>query len=143
MGKPGEVAVKAGRVDDDEIHLAAQAIHGAREDSQLDLLVFADGVAPGGRQVHMLGHQHIATAGLGRGAAIADVAGQGLLTAIDVNGGDPVPQMQQIDRQMQRGGGFARATFFVADHNDMRAALGHFELQISRDPVLPISCRHG
>jgi len=45
-----------------------------------------------------------------------------LLAAIEVNGGDALAGLQQGNGDMQGRGGFARAAFFVAQHNDMSRA---------------------
>jgi hypothetical protein len=42
------------------------------------------------------------------------------LTRVEINCGNALPGLQERDRNMQRGRGFSRATFLVAEHNDMR-----------------------
>jgi hypothetical protein len=42
-----------------------------------------------------------------------------LLTRIEINCGNALSCLQERDRNMERGGGFSRATFLVAEHNDM------------------------
>ena len=83
----------------------------------------------------MLGHWHLMAGRFDRSAAITDIAGQGLLSAIDVDGGDAMTLMQQIDGQMQRRGRFARPSLFIAYRNDVRAGLHHVRLSKSEtDP---------
>ena len=56
------------------------------------------------------------------GAPVVDVAGEALLPAIEVDGGDALAGFHQGDGDMQGGGGFARTALLVAQHNDMRRA---------------------
>src|SRR4029077_15202910 len=52
-------------------------------------------------------------------AAIIDVTGETLLAAIEIDRGDALAGFQQSDRDVEGGGGFARATLLVPQYNDM------------------------
>src|SRR5215475_12457604 len=86
------------------------------------------------------------------GLAIVDVAGEALLAAVEVDGGDPLPGFQQGDSNVQRSRGFSRTALFVAQHHDVcRAGLPLTGLHehdstpdISSSPALPRSSEmHG
>ena len=53
-------------------------------------------------------------------APVLDVMGEALLPRIEIDGRDPLPGIHQGDRDMHRGGRFARAAFLVAEHDDVR-----------------------
>ena len=56
------------------------------------------------------------------GVAIVDVAGEALLAAVEVDGGDPLAGFHQGDSDMQGGRGFSRTALFVAQHHNVRRA---------------------
>ena len=53
-------------------------------------------------------------------ASVADVAGEALLAAIEIDGGDALAGLHQGNGDVQGGGGFSRSALLVAQHNDMR-----------------------
>ena len=53
-------------------------------------------------------------------AAVLDVMREGLLARVEIDGGDALPGLEQRDRDVHRGGRFARAALLVAEHDDMR-----------------------
>lgn len=90
----GEKAVALVRLGGLEIGLLAAGHHGIG----------------GHQQVHALGH---------RLGAVVEVAGQGALAAVQVDGSDPTPLLQQRGDHMHRRGGLARAALFIAQDDDM------------------------
>jgi len=56
------------------------------------------------------------------GAPVIDVTRKALLTAIEIDGGDPLAGFHQGDGDMQGCSGFARTALLVAEHNDMSRA---------------------
>jgi hypothetical protein len=56
------------------------------------------------------------------GAAVADITGEALLAAIEIDGGDALAGLQQGNGNMQGGGGFTRTALLVAQHNYMGRA---------------------
>jgi hypothetical protein len=60
-------------------------------------------------------------AGMPRPAApVGDIVGGALLAGIEVDGGDPLPHVQERDSNVHGGGRFPRAALLVADHDHMR-----------------------
>ena len=55
------------------------------------------------------------------GATIVDVAGETLLPAVEIDGGNALAGLHQGHSNMQGGGGFARPTLLVAQHDDVRS----------------------
>src|ERR1019366_3163325 len=56
------------------------------------------------------------------GASVVDVAGEALLAAIEIDGGDALAGLHQGDGDMQGGGGFTGTALLIAQHNDMSRA---------------------
>ena len=54
----------------------------------------------------MHGNFEIETGAARPGAAVADVTGEALLAAIEIDGGDALAGLHQRDGNMQGGGGF-------------------------------------
>src|SRR6266567_5368502 len=83
-----------------------------------------------------------AAAPLGPAAPIFHVVGEGLLPRVEVDGGDPLPEIHQGDGKMHRKGRFSGAALFVADHDDMRgkgssrAHLHQHAIYSLRTPIL-------
>jgi hypothetical protein len=46
--------------------------------------------------------------------------GEALLPAVEIDGGDALTGLEQSHRNVQSGGGLARATFLIAEHDHMR-----------------------
>ena len=67
-------------------------------------------------------HRHLELdAGVpGPGAPILDVVGEALLPRVEIDGGDPLPDIHQGDGDVHGGGRFARAALLVAEHDDVR-----------------------
>ena len=53
---------------------------------------------------------------------VGDVAGETLLAAVEIDGGDALAGLHQGNSDMQGGGGFSRTALLVAQHDDMRRA---------------------
>jgi len=47
------------------------------------------------------------------GPPVVDVAGEALLPAIEIDGGDPLARLHQGDGNVQSGGGFTRTALLV------------------------------
>ena len=122
MREPHQVAVGARRIDHDEIEGALDRADGVHELLELGLLVVGD--LHGLAELDAAMHRHLEVeAGAARPcAAVADVAGEALLAAIEIDGGDALAGFQQGDSDMQGGGGFSRSALFVAQHDDVRRA---------------------
>jgi hypothetical protein len=56
------------------------------------------------------------------GASVVDIAGEALLTAIEIDGGDALASLHQRYGNVQGGGGFTRTALLIAQHNDMSRA---------------------
>jgi hypothetical protein len=119
MSKPHQVAIGAGRVDDDEIEGPLDCAHGIHELLELGRFVVGDlhGLAKLDAVMH--GEFEIEAGTAGPGAPIADVTGETLLPAVEIDRGNPLAGLQQGDGNMQRGGGFAGTAFLIAQHDDM------------------------
>jgi hypothetical protein len=50
---------------------------------------------------------------------------EGLLAAIDVDAGDAIALVQQVDGKVKSGGGFTRTAFLIAHNNDVNALPCH------------------
>ncbi len=70
----------------------------------------------------MDGDLEVEAGAAGPGVAVADVARETLLAAVEIDGGDPLAGFHQGDGDMQGGGRFARPTLLVAQHHHMRRA---------------------
>src|SRR4029450_130629 len=53
-------------------------------------------------------------------APVGDVAGETLLAAVEIDGGDALPGLQQGNSNMQGGRGFSGSALLVAEHDDVR-----------------------
>jgi hypothetical protein len=56
----------------------------------------------------------------GPGAPVLDVVGEALLAAVEIDGGDALPCLEQRHRDMHCGGRLARTALLIAEHHDMR-----------------------
>src|SRR5690606_38184005 len=61
---------------------------------------------------------------------------------VDVDGGDPEALVQQVDREVEGGRGFARPALLVAHDNDMRPGAVH-RSSLNRQPTEGGSRRPG
>ena len=122
MRKPHQVAVGAGRIDDDKIEGPLDRAHGIHELLELGRFVVGDlhGLAELDAVMH--GKFEVEAGTAGPGAAVVDVTGEALLPAVEIDGGDALASLQQGDGDMQGGGGFARTALLIAQHNDMGRA---------------------
>ncbi len=68
------------------------------------------------------GQRHIRAAAGGEGLAGGEVAGQGGLAGVQIDGPDAVAVAQQADDEVHRRGGFAGAALLVAEGDDIGAA---------------------
>ena len=54
--------------------------------------------------------------------AVLDIAGEGALAAVGVDGGDALTGLEEGHRDMHGGGGLAGAALLVAEDDDVRGA---------------------
>jgi hypothetical protein len=138
MGQPHQVAVGARRIDDDEVETALDRRHRLHELKELGILVLGDlhGLAELDAAMH---RQLEVEVGAARpGGAVVDVAGEALLAAVEVDGGDALAGLQERNCDVQGGGRFAGAALFIAEHDDMRrAGLALASLHKHGDPQHP------
>src|SRR5262249_59477957 len=108
-----------GRIDHDEIEGVFDRTDRIRELQQLGILVVGDVHGEPGLDAAMHRQLEVETSAPGPGLAVVDVAGETLLAAVEVEGGDPLAGFHQGDSDVQGGGGFSRTALFVAQHNDV------------------------
>ena len=114
-----EVAVGARRVDDDEIVRVLDRGDGVGEAGEFLRLVLVDLEAVAARDAEMRRQFESELRPLRPGAPVADVMGEAALARVEVDGGDALASLHQRDRDMHRGGRFARAALLVAEHDHM------------------------
>ena len=122
MRQPHQVAVGAGRIDDDEIEGALDRADRFHELLEFGVFVVGDLHRLAELDAAMHRDFEVETGAARPGAAVVDVAGKALLAAIEIDGGDALAGLHQGDGDMQRGGGFARPALLVAQHDHMRRA---------------------
>ncbi|MHC2196151.1 hypothetical protein ACVJF1_008784 [Bradyrhizobium diazoefficiens] len=138
MGEPHQVAVGAGRIDDDEIETALDRRDRLHELLELGVLVLGNlhGLAELDAAMHR--QLEIELGATGPGGAVVDVVGEALLAAVEVDGGNALTGLQERDRDVQGSGRFAGAALLVAQHNDVRrAGLALASLHKHGDPQHP------
>jgi hypothetical protein len=59
------------------------------------------------------------TRALGPGAAIIEIVSEALLPRVEIDCRDTLSSFEQGNGDMQRGRGFSRAAFFVAEHDNV------------------------
>ena len=126
--QPHQIAVVAGRIDDDEIMGVLDRVDGGGEVVELGRLVVGDERAIRARDAIMRRHFELEAGVLGPGAAVVDVVREALLARVEIDGGDALAGFQQRDRDMHRDRGLARAAFFVAEYDAIGRARPHASL---------------
>src|SRR4029079_10412956 len=111
-----EIAVGAGRVDDDEIVRLLDRADRLGKARELDRLVLVELERGAARDAEMHRHLELDSGMPGPAAPVLDVMGEALLARVEIDGRDPLPDIQQGYGDMHRGGRFARAAFLVAKH---------------------------
>ena len=122
MRKAHQIAVGSRRIDHDEVEGPFDDADGIHELLELGVLVLRD--------LHGLAELDAAmdrkferkTGAACPDAAIADVTGETLLPAIEIDGGDALTGLHQGNRNVQRGGRFSRTALLVAQHDDVSRA---------------------
>jgi len=120
--KTHQIAVRSRRIDNDEIEGALDRADRRHEFPALRRLVLRDlhGLA---RRDAAMNRKLEVEAGASRpGPPIADVTGEALLPAVEIDGGDALARLEQGHGHVQRGGGFSRTALLVAQHHNMRRA---------------------
>ena len=116
----GQEAVGAGAVDDHIVGLAAEATEDRLEADPVLLLRLLAVHLLGRCEEEMPRHRQRHAVALHGGRAVRQVARQGPLPGVEVDGADLVAQPQQGDDQMHRGRGLAGTALLAADDDDMR-----------------------
>ncbi len=122
MGQPHQIGVRPRRIDDDEIEGALDRAHRFHELLELGVFIVGDlhRLAELDAKVH--GNFEVEAGAARPRGAVADVPGEALLAAVEIDGGDALTGFHQGDSDMQRGGGFPRTALLVAEHDDVRRA---------------------
>ena len=139
MRQPHQIAVGAGRIDHDEVEGALDRADGIHELLEFGVLVVGDlhGLAELDAAVHR--HFEVEPGAARPGGAVVDVAGEALLAAVEVDGGDALAGLQQGNGDVQGGGGLARPALLVAQHDHMgRAGLSLTSLHQHRSTPVDI-----
>ena len=113
VAEPAQLAVDARRVDDDDVATRRQIGQRRREGLGEVRVVVGHRHRPVDRQ------RQVDLGLLGIGRPVVDVAGQGALPGIEVQGPDGRAGAQQRHDQMHRGGRFPAAALLVADDDHM------------------------
>ena len=133
-----QITVGARGIDHDEIECPLDRAHRIHELLKFGRFVVGDlhGLAELDAAMH--GNFEIEAGAARPGAPVVDIAGEALLPAIEIDGGDALAGFHQGNGDMQGGGGFARTALLIAQHNDMsRARLPLTSLhQHSSTPVI-------
>src|SRR5882724_3726922 len=122
MRKAHQIAVGSRRIDHDEVERPFDDADGIHELLELGVLVLRDlhGLA---ELDAAMDRQFERKTGAARpDAAIADITGEALLPAIEIDGGDALTSFHQGNGDVQRGGRFARTALLVAQHDDVSRA---------------------
>jgi hypothetical protein len=120
MGEPREIAVGAGRIDDHEVVGALDRADRLRKASEFDRLVLVELELRAACDAEMHRHLQVDAGAPGPGPAVLDVVGEALLPGVEVDGRHPLPDGQQGNGYMHRGGRLAGAALLVTEHDDMR-----------------------
>ena len=119
MREPHQIGVGAGRIDHNHVVGVLDRGDGAREAVKLRRLVGVDRGALGAADAIMRRQFERNAGARGPAAAVLDIMGEALLAAVEIDGRDPLPGLEQGHGDMQRGRGFARAALLVAENDDM------------------------
>ncbi|MGY3420593.1 hypothetical protein ACVWZW_001068 [Bradyrhizobium sp. F1.13.4] len=136
--KPHQVAVGAGRIDDDEVEAALDRRDRLHELKELRILVLGDLHGLAELDAAMQRQFEVELGAARPGGSVVDVVSKALLTAVEVDGGDALAGFQKRDCNVQGGGRLAGAALLVAEHDNMRrAGLALASLHKHRDPQHP------
>ena len=120
VSEPHQVAVVGRGIDHDEVVAVLDRSDRFGKAGELGDLVLLDlrALAAG----HMIVRRQLELDfPTGRPAApVFDVMGEGLLPAVEIDGGDALTGLEQGDRNVHRRGRFSRAALLVAEHDDVR-----------------------
>ena len=97
--------------------LCSIALIALREVGELLRLVGFERIALGPRHAIMRRQIELDARALAPGAAVFDVMRETFLPAVEIDGRDALAGLEQRDRDVQRGGGFTRPAFLVAENN--------------------------
>ena len=122
MRQAHQVAVGSRGIDHDEIEGPLDRAHGVHELLEFGCFVVGDLHGLAELDAAMDRDLEIDTGTARPGAAVADVAGEALLAAIEIDGGDALASLHQGDGNMQGGSGFTRTALLVAQHDNVRRA---------------------
>ena len=122
MRQPHQIGVGTRRIDDDEIEGTLDRADRFHELLELGVFIVGDLHRLAELDAEMHGNFEIETGTARPGAAVADVAGETLLAAVEIDGGDALTGFHQGDSDVQGGGGFSRTALLVAQHDDVRRA---------------------
>ncbi len=117
-----QIAVGAGRIDDDEVERTLNGTHSRRELREFRRLVLGHHHAGAEFDTAVMRQFEIEAGAARPGSTVGDVAAETLLPAVQIDGGDTLACLQQGDGDMQAGRGLARPALLVAEHDDMRRA---------------------
>lgn len=138
MGEPHQIAVGAGRIDDDEVEIALDRRDRLHELKELGILVLSDLHGFAELDAAMRRQLKIELGPARPGRTVVDVAREALLAAVEVNGGDALAGLQERNCDVQGGGRFAGSALFIAEHDDVRrAGLALASLHKHGDPQHP------
>ena len=114
--------VMARRIDDDEVAACLQAGQLALPAGAL--LGFGDIqiTRQAGTQDHLVGNGQVHIALAGPAGAVFQMAGEGGLTQIEIDGRHHLAHAHQRDGEVNGDGGFARPALLIAHHDHMRLA---------------------
>ncbi len=117
--EPHQIAVAARRIDHDEVVVGLGDGDFVDEALKLGIfiLVVADAIAA--RDKAMRRDVEVEPVAPAPRAAVLDVMREALLPGIEIDGGDALAGLHQGNRDMDGERRFARAAFFIADHDDV------------------------
>ena len=122
MRQPHQVRVRTRRVDDDEIERALDGAHRFHELLEFGVFIVGDLHRLAELDAEMHRHFERQTGAARPCVAVADVTGEALLAAVEIDGGDALAGLHQGDSDVQGGGGLTRTALLVAQHDHMGRA---------------------
>ena len=117
MGEPHQIGVVAGRIDHHHVVAVLERADRLREVGEFLRLVGFQRIALGPLHAVMRRQVKRDARAFGPGAAVLDVMGETFLPAVEIDGRHALAGLEQRDRNMQSGGGLARAAFLVAEND--------------------------
>ena len=115
----------AGGIDDDEIVGLLDGGERVDEAGEFDRLVVVELLSRAARDAVMLRRGKRAAGVLGPDAPVLDVLGEALLPQIEIDGGDPLPEIHQGDGDMHGERRLSCTALLIAEHYDMRGFPPH------------------